>query len=55
MHNHPGGSLSPSSADINLTNKLITALKTVNINCFDHIIAAGNDYFSLAEHGLITK
>jgi DNA repair protein RadC len=54
-HNHPGGSLSPSSADIQLTNKLIAALKTINISCFDHIITAGNDFFSFAENGLISK
>jgi len=52
-HNHPGGNLYPSKADINLTLALIFALKTVGINVIDHIITSGEDYFSFADNGFI--
>jgi DNA repair protein RadC len=52
-HNHPGGSLKPSSADIAITQKIIEALGTVNIHVVDHIIVGGAGYFSFAESGLI--
>lgn len=49
-HNHPGGSLLPSQDDINITKTIIAALDTVGIKVNDHIIIAGNEYFSLKEH-----
>jgi len=52
-HNHPGGSLSPSSADIEVTRKISEALKTISVKVVDHIIVSGNDYYSFAENGLL--
>ena len=52
-HNHPGGSLKPSNADIEVTKKICDALKTISINVIDHMICAGNAYFSFAEQGLL--
>ena len=52
-HNHPGGSLSPSKADIECTKKLIQACNTCSIDVIDHIIVADDNYVSLAEKGLI--
>lgn len=52
-HNHPGGSLQPSAADLELTKKLTAALKNINVKLIDHIIVAENKYTSLAEKGLI--
>lgn len=52
-HNHPGGSLRPSTADIEVTRKISEALKTISVKVVDHIIVSGNDYFSFAENGLI--
>lgn len=52
-HNHPGGSLKPSNADIEVTRKICDALKTISINVIDHMICAGNAYFSFAEQGLL--
>jgi DNA repair protein RadC len=52
-HNHPGGSLKPSNADIEVTKKICNALKTISINVIDHMICAGNAYFSFAEQGLL--
>mgnify|MGYP000861083230 FL=1 len=52
-HNHPGGSLKPSVADIEVTKKIYAALKSISINVVDHIIVAGQSYTSFAEQGLI--
>lgn len=52
-HNHPAGSLHPSSEDINLTHAIASALKTVDIKLLDHIIIGGKDYFSFKEKGMV--
>jgi DNA repair protein RadC len=48
-HNHPSGILTPSRNDVEATKKLIKALETVNITVIDHIVAAGDKYFSFSE------
>ncbi|NLD46873.1 MAG: hypothetical protein GX660_06695 [Clostridiaceae bacterium] len=50
-HNHPGGSLLPSQADLNIIKKVVEALYAVYVKCIDHIIIAGNKSVSLAEMG----
>ncbi len=50
-HNHPGGSLKPSTADIEVTKKIYIALNAIGINVIDHVIVAGDKYFSFAENG----
>ncbi len=52
-HNHPGGGLTPSEEDKNITQVLIKALGTVDVNVLDHIIIGFEGYFSFKEHGLI--
>jgi len=54
FHNHPGSSLQPSTADIDLTRKAKEALKILDINIVDHIILTedGNS-LSMAEKGLV--
>ena len=58
-HNHPnGGSLQPSICDLDLTNRIKSALQTVGIKLLDHIIVAdgngnGPGYLSLLEGGLL--
>jgi DNA repair protein RadC len=48
-HNHPGGLALPSQADIFATQKLIDALRMINVYVIDHIIICGEDYVSLAQ------
>lgn len=50
-HNHPAGSLEPSSADVEITKKLKEAGKWIGIELLDHIIFNGNSYFSFLEKG----
>lgn len=50
-HNHPGGTLHPSPEDISSTKTLQQLLKGVGILLLDHIIVAGNDTYSMVQHG----
>ncbi len=53
IHNHPSGNLEPSSEDIAITKKLVASGKLLNIEIYDHIIIAGNNYLSFVEKRLI--
>lgn len=53
VHNHPSGDPTPSSEDINLTNRLMEAGKLIGIRVLDHVIIGEGDYISLKEQGLI--
>jgi DNA repair protein RadC len=52
-HNHPSGNLSPSEADRNLTSKLSSAGKFLDIKLLDHIILTSERYYSFADNGLM--
>ncbi len=52
-HNHPGGSLTPSNADLKFTKRVKDALKLLNITLLDHLIITNDDYYSMAEQGQI--
>lgn len=52
-HNHPSGNLKPSQADIQLTKNLKTSGKLLEISILDHLIIAGDSYFSFADDGLM--
>jgi DNA repair protein RadC len=46
-HNHPSGSLKPSTADIGFTEKVIEAGKAIDIPLVDHIIFTPKGYTSM--------
>jgi DNA repair protein RadC len=52
-HNHPSGSLQPSSADKALTQKLKDAASTMDIKLLDHLIVANANYLSMADKGFM--
>jgi len=52
-HNHPSGNLTASQADLDLTKKLKEAGKLLDIQVLDHLIVAGQKYFSFADEGLM--
>lgn len=52
-HNHPGGSLTPSSDDNNLTRRINSACEVMNIRLLDHVIVTDGNYYSYAENGKI--
>lgn len=53
VHNHPSGNLTASQQDIALTKKLKEGAKALEIQLLDHLIIAGNTYFSFADEGMI--
>ena len=51
-HNHPSGTLVPSEADKQITQKLKTAGNSLEIKVLDHLIVTENNYFSFADEGI---
>ena len=51
IHNHPSGNSKPSRADRELTKNLQWAGKMLDCPLLDHLIVAGDDYFSFADAG----
>ncbi|MBL6865610.1 MAG: DNA repair protein RadC [Flavobacteriales bacterium] len=51
VHNHPSGNRRPSRADRELTKNLHWAGKMLDCPLLDHLIVAGDDYFSFADAG----
>ena len=52
-HNHPSGQLRPSEEDIRLTRKLVEGGRLLDIAVQDHLIVAGQGYFSFADNGMM--
>jgi len=50
-HNHPSGSVQPSSADHSLTQTLKAALGLIDVRVLDHIIVAQGQTLSMQENG----
>ena len=53
IHNHPSGSLDPSSQDIAITMQLRDAGGIIGISLLDHIIVTKTAHTSLKEKGII--
>ncbi len=53
VHNHPSGSVRPSSGDLELTNRIVETCRGVNISVHDHIIISNNDYYSFKTNMLL--
>jgi len=52
-HNHPGGAIVPSQGDMEATKRVAAALGGISIHVADHIIVAGERYFSFIENNLL--
>ncbi|NNE77873.1 MAG: DNA repair protein RadC [Pricia sp.] len=52
-HNHPSGTLKPSRADKEITEKLKKASLALDIKVLDHLIITQKDYFSFADEGIL--
>ena len=52
-HNHPSGNLKPSRADEEITAKLKSAGKLLDINVIDHLIVSDEGYYSFADEGMM--
>lgn len=54
-HNHPGGNVQPSAADIRTTQDILHALALLGIELVDHIIVSENEHFSFQADSLMVK
>ena len=52
-HNHPSGTLKPSEADKQITNKLKIAAQSLDIKVLDHLIITEKAYFSFADETIL--
>ncbi len=52
-HNHPSGTLKPSTSDINLTNKIKKGGEILDIKVLDHLIITEKEYYSFADEGIL--
>ncbi|HEX9691530.1 MAG TPA: DNA repair protein RadC [Gemmatimonadales bacterium] len=53
VHNHPSGNPAPSPDDRSVTAQLVQAGRVLDVPVCDHVIVAGDRYFSFAEAGLL--
>ena len=52
-HNHLNDKTNPSDADMRLTRSLVSVLAPLGINIIDHLIFAGDKYFSFFASGIL--
>jgi len=52
-HNHPSGKSTESREDVEVTNRLVEAGKTIGIDVLVHIVLGDGEYVSLKEKGYI--
>ncbi len=48
VHNHPSGAVTPSKADVEITEQLIAAGKLMGISLIDHVIVSGDKFASVS-------
>lgn len=53
VHNHPSGDPTPSPEDVELTKRLKTAGKHLDIEVLDHVVIGGDSFASLHRLGLM--
>ena len=52
-HNHPSGTLEPSRADKQITQRLKEVAKLVGIELLDHVILTKEGYYSFSDEGVL--
>ncbi len=55
VHNHPSGELTPSAADLDITDHMIQVGLIVNTPVLDHLIITETGYMSFKDTGLIDE
>ena len=53
VHNHPSGDPTPSPEDRAVTKQLVEAGRLLDLPLYDHVILAGDRFFSFATGGLL--
>lgn len=52
VHNHPSGDSNPSDEDLEITDKLISAGKLIDIQIIDHVIIGRGNFWSWVEKNI---
>ncbi|MCC2606420.1 RadC family protein [Planctobacterium marinum] len=52
-HNHPSGISEPSSADRQITQRIVDAMALLDIRVLDHIVVGDGRHTSMAERGML--
>ncbi len=55
VHNHPSGTLKPSEADKDITDRLIQVGRIMKVPILDHLIITESSYYSFANSGLLDE
>jgi DNA repair protein RadC len=55
IHNHPAGTMKPSDADKDITDRLIQVGRIINIKVEDHLIISPTTYISFLNMGLMDE
>lgn len=55
VHNHPGGSPRPSSADLELTAEIRSLAPRLDLRLLDHVIVTPGACYSVAQKGIIRE
>lgn len=54
-HNHPSGKLTPSDADIKITERIQEAMALFGVRVLDHIILTEQSFLSFADEGILKQ
>ncbi len=55
VHNHPGGSLTPSPEDQDITDRMYQVGLFLDLPVLDHLIITETEYYSFVDTGLLLK
>lgn len=55
VHNHPSGNISPSKADLDLTDRMLKVGKLIGVEVIDHLIISESEYTSFADAHVIEQ
>lgn len=55
VHNHPTGDPEPSPCDLSVTKDIVKAARLFQIKVLDHIILGDENFYSMADHGLMDE
>jgi len=55
VHNHPGGNVTPSIEDQDLTDHFIQAGKFLKVEVIDHLIISDETYYNFVDSGIFKK
>jgi len=55
VHNHPSGSVEPSQADLDMTDRMLKVGKLINIEVIDHLVISEKNYTSFEDEAIMVK